>query len=94
MCTNIDEQFLFTPQNLIANIDKLGAWSAYGLASYALKHYFPDEYDEDGYCEVNTEVALLEKLSCTSWIDVIIKYEKEVGYGDVESFNPGAVNSF
>jgi hypothetical protein len=28
---NEDSSIIFTPENLIENIDKLGAWSAYGL---------------------------------------------------------------
>lgn len=82
-------KFKFTPDNLIDNLDKLGAWSMYGLASSALQHYFPEEY-EDGYCSTLTEVKLLEKLGCDYWEDAIIKYHKEVGYKG--EFNPKAVN--
>jgi hypothetical protein len=56
-------RFVFTPENLIQNIDKLGPWSAYGLAATALSRYFPDEYDEDGFCEVDREVEI-GRASC------------------------------
>ena len=58
------KRFVFTPENIIANIDKLGAWSAYGLASVALRHYFPEEYDENGDCSIRREMELVKKLGC------------------------------
>jgi ABC-type antimicrobial peptide transport system ATPase subunit len=70
----------FTPENLLSNLDKLGAWSLYGLATDALKHYFPDEYDEYGYCETRREIELVYKLGCKSWNDVVIKYHNEISY--------------
>ena len=73
-------EFKFTEDNLIENIHKLGAWSSYGLATVALQHYFPNEYDADGYCNTTREVELLEKLGCMYWHDVIIKYHMEIGY--------------
>jgi len=88
------EKFLFTPENLLDNLDKLGAWSSYGLASGALQHYFPDEYDEDGYCETSKECALVAKLGCKTWQDVIVKYHTEIGYQAPNGFNPEAVNEF
>lgn len=86
--------FLFTSENLIENIEKLGPWSAYGLASSALMHYFPDAYDEDGNCKEGTimEVELCYKLGCAYWQDVIIKFQNEVGYNAPDGFNPDAVN--
>jgi hypothetical protein len=86
--------FIFTPENLIENLDKLGPWSAYGLASEALRHYFPESYDEDGNCEVSEEANLLEKLGCQYWHDVIIKYHKEVGYVAPNGFDSRIVNEF
>jgi len=86
------EKFIFTPDNLLDNLDKLGAWSAYGLASSALLHYFPDEYDENGDCSIQREVELVEKLGCHSWQDVIIKYQNEVGYDAPNGFNTDCVN--
>lgn len=83
-------EFVFTPDNIIENIEKLGAWSAYGLASSALKHYFPDEYDENDFCEVDKEIELMRSLGCESWQDVIKKYSSEIGYE--YPFNPDAVN--
>ncbi len=72
--------FVFTSDNLIENIEKLGAWSAYGLASSALQHYFPNKYDVDGNCDTIKEVELCERLGCNTWQEVIIKYQMEVGY--------------
>lgn len=87
----MSKQFIFTPENLLDNLRKLGAWSAYGLASSALMHYFPNEYDEDGNCETSKEVVLLRRLGCESWQDVIAKYHKEVGY---TYLNPDIVNEY
>ncbi len=88
------ENFNFTPENLLENIDKLGAWSSYGLAQHALDHYFPGEYDEWGWCGIDREVELLEKLDCKGWQDVIIKYHKEVGYSEGVLSNKLFVNEY
>lgn len=85
-------KFIFTPENLLDNLDKLGAWSAYGLASEALKYYFPEEYDENGDCDTIREAELSEKLGCKYWQDVIIKYQNEVGYKAPNGFDPKYVN--
>jgi len=87
-----NKTFRFTPANLIANLDKLGAWSSYGLAETALKHYFPYEYDEDGYAPIETELRLMKELNCDNWQDAIIKYHNEVGYKG--RFNPKGVNQY
>lgn len=89
-----EETFVFTPDNLLDNLEKLGAWSSYGLASSALKHYFPEEYDEDGYCDTLKECELLGRLGCNTWQDVIAKYQNEVGYDAPDGFNPLAVNQY
>lgn len=83
-----------TPENLIENIEKIGPWSIYGLATYALQHYFPNEYDEDDSCDTQREVQLLYELGFDCWQDVVIKYQKEVGYNAPYGFNPDAVNEF
>lgn len=75
-----ESDFIFTPENLLDNLDKLGAWSSYGLASIALQHYFPEEYDQNDGCDTNREVELLEKLGVHYWQDAIVKYHKEIGY--------------
>jgi hypothetical protein len=82
----------FTPENLIQNIHLVGPWSAYGLASEAIQHYFPKEYDEEGNCDISTEVKLMYDLGCDNWHDVIIKFHKEVGYKAPNGFNILAVN--
>ena len=92
--TDVSSRFLFTPENLLENIDKLGPWLAYGLASEALQHYFPDDYDEDGYCDTAEEVKLLDRLGCQYWHDAIVKYQNEVGYVAPSGFDPDAVNEF
>ncbi len=76
-------------KNLIKQLPNIGPWSTYGLASQALQHYFPEAYDEDGYCETYNEVQLLPLIGCEYWQDVVIKYHKEIGY---KGFNPIAVN--
>jgi len=50
------KRFKFTPKNLLKNLNKLGPWSSYALAVDALMHYFPDEYDEDGHCELDRDI--------------------------------------
>lgn len=82
----------FTPENLLKNLNKLGGWSAYGLASQALRHYFPEEYSEDKFTSTQREVELLRKLGCRWWTDAIKKYHKEVGYKG--EFDPAYVNEF
>lgn len=86
---------MITTHNLLDHIDEIGPWSAYGLASEALQHYFPDEYDEHGHCEVSREAELVDKLGCRYWQDVVKKYHTEIGYtrpGGI--FDDGAVNKF
>ena len=87
--------FAFTSENLIANIDKLGPWSAYGMASSALAHYFTEKYDEEKGINpsVSEEVDLMQSLGIDNWHDLIIKYHNEVGYDDGgEGFNPLFIN--
>ena len=69
-----EDRFLFTPENLLENLHKLGPWSAYGLASVALQHYFPDEYDEDGNQIGGTEM-LCTKRNVQMYS---FKYEKNI----------------
>lgn len=45
----ITTELIITSDNLIENIDKIGAWSIYGLANIALQHYFPFVYEDDKY---------------------------------------------
>jgi hypothetical protein len=94
----MDKSFVFTPDNLIENIEKVGAWSSYGLASAALQHYFPSEYDENGNCEkgVIREIELCNMLDCKYWQDVIIKFQNEVGYKvtNPNGFSPDCVNEY
>lgn len=90
----ITQKLIITSDNLIENIDKIGAWSIYGLATEALKHYFPHEYDENDNCDTYREVELLRELDLDYWQDVVIKYQKEVGYKAPYGFNPDAVNEF
>ena len=86
-----DEKFVFTPDNLIENLEKLGPWSCYGLASEALQHYFPEAYDnEERNPTVYEEIELMKKIDCEYWEDVIKKYHAEVGW--TGEFNPGWVN--
>lgn len=84
-------EFQFTPSNLIENIDKVGPWSAYGLAAIALKHYFPEDHPEDGI-STEDQIKLIGKLGCETWHDVIIKFQNEVGYDAPNGFNRVFVN--
>lgn len=90
----IKTQLQITPENLIENIEKIGAWSIYGLATEALQYYFPREYDENDCCDTQREVQLLQELGFNCWQDVVIKYQKEVGYKVPDDFNLAAVNEF
>jgi len=83
-----------TSENLIENLQNIGPWSTYGLASIALQHYFPKEYDYNGFCETKREVELANKLGCQYWEDVIKKYQKEVGYNAPDGFNEDYVNEY
>lgn len=91
---DIDDSFIFTPANLIKNLQKLGPWSSYGLASSALQHYFPEEYNDEEYTLPTKEVELCNKLQCDYWRDVIIKYHKEIGYKSRELANTDYVNAY
>lgn len=69
------KEFVCTPENIIDNLYKLGAWSAFYLAEIAIKHYHPEV----------TEISDMVKLKCdgkenTYWEDWIEKYQKEIGY--------------
>lgn len=79
--------FVFTPENLLDNLEKLGPWSAYGLAEEAIHHYHPEISEiEDTLKRIQAQAA----VSPGGWHDWIVKYHKEVGYEG--PFNPGAVN--
>lgn len=84
----------FTPKNLIENLPHLGPWSSYGLASSAIQHYFPEIYDEEGYCDVEKEVEKLKELGFIWWHDVVEKYHKEIGYTLEELSNKNYVNEY
>lgn len=90
----MEKNFIFTPENLIDNIEKLGPWSAYGLAAEALRYYYPGSYDEDSGCDINEEVRLLRDLGCESWDDLVVKFQNEVGYIAPNGFHCGAVNNY
>ena len=82
----------FTPENLIENLPNIGPWSAYGLASSAIQHYFPEIYDEYNYCEVEKEVEKMKYMGFDYWHDVIKKYHEEIGYTMEELSNKEYVN--
>lgn len=84
-------KFVFTKENLIDNINKLGPWSAYGLASEALRFYFPDEYNDDEDTSTAREAELLIEMGFKYWTDVIEKYHKDVGYSKLD---PTYVNEY
>lgn len=75
------DEFVFTPDNLLDNLHRVGYKSTYGLASIAIAHYYPEIGElEDPIFRINKEVAAIEKLGCKTWEDVITKYHTEVGY--------------
>jgi len=83
---------IFTPDNLIENIDKIGAWSIFSLAETALQHYYPNEFDEDGECETTRCAELVNEMGLNYWQDVVIKYQNEVGY-KCKEFSTDYVNA-
>lgn len=86
--------FQFTPKNIIKNIDKIGPWSAYGLAVEAIEHYHPSvKRIKDFQKKLEKQVYFSHKRGF-SWHDWIIKYQKEVGYYAPKGFNKSAVNEF
>jgi len=72
----------FTKDNLIENIDKVGAWSQMMLAEKALCYYFPDLEEDDGYISTSKAASCLSDTGLKWWSDVIIKYHEEVGFND------------
>lgn len=89
----INETFIFTTYNLIDNLDKLGPWSSYGLASMALEHYFPGIEELEGLELIEAECLCLEIMGFEYWDDVIKKYHTEIGYKPENGiFSPKFVN--
>jgi len=93
MNTTKQQNFIFTPDNLLDNLDKLGAWSSYGLACEAFEYYFPEykEKRDKNKDDIYFELKLLERLRCNNWQCAIIKYHKEIGY---KNFREGMVNEY
>lgn len=69
---------VFTPENLIENMDKLGPWSARVLFEEAMEHYFPEEWGDGPKDWLFLELP--EQLGCETWQDVVRKYHTEIGY--------------
>jgi 3-phenylpropionate/cinnamic acid dioxygenase small subunit len=90
------EQFIFTPDNLLDNLDKLGAWSSYGLAEEAIYHYFPHvKRIRDTARQIQEMCRISEVMGNYQWQDWIKKYQKEVGYKRPTGFfDEGAVNQY
>lgn len=86
---------IFTTKNLIKNIKKLGAWSAYGLAEEALEYYHPSLKRLTGIDLLNKQIYFLHKDGLSTWQDVIVKYHKEVGYKPLNGiFKKESVNEY
>jgi len=86
-----NDRFIFTPDNLIDNVHKLGGWSAYGMAEEAINYYYPYIAEiEDVQKRIDKEVEAIGLLGGNCWQDVIVKYHREVGYKG--EFNPDCVN--
>lgn len=85
----------FKPANIIKNIHKIGAWSAYGLAEEAIEHYHPSikRFKNDVTKLLERQVHFSQKRGFT-WHDWIVKYQKEVGYKIKGYWNKDAVNEF
>jgi hypothetical protein len=89
------EDILFTTENLLDNLDQLGAWSSFGLAEEAIKYYYPDEFHEENGCPSGRVAELLHEMGFRFWHEVIQKYHTEVGYKPLNGvFNTDAVNKF
>lgn len=91
-----DDGFQFTPENLLDNIDRLGPWSLYALAETALEYYHPSlkRYAHDPLKLLERQMHFMEKDGMKYWSDVIIKFQKEVGYYAPDGFNRSAVNEY
>ena len=88
------KQFVFTPENLIKNIKKIGPWSAFGLAEEAMFHYFPHIKRMRDTAKQITEMARVSVVVGMCWEDWIVKYQKEVGYDAPGGFSIEYVNEF
>ena len=89
---NVKKCFVFTPKNILKNLNRLGAWSTYGLASFALKHYFPKSYTHDVLPQ--NEVKLLTIIGCKEWREAVVKYHTEIGYTYADLSNTDYVNAY
>jgi hypothetical protein len=82
---------VFTPENLLDNIESLGPWSSYALAEIAICHYFPDVR------KIKKPVDLIKAMSDLCfiyemyWSDWIIMYHNDIGY---KRINPRFVNEY
>ena len=90
----MNKQFVFTPENLIKNIKKIGPWSAFGLAEEAMFHYFPHIKRMRDTAKQIGEMARISSLFEMDWGDWIVKYQKEVGYDAPNGFGREYVNEF
>lgn len=86
---------VFTSENIIDNIEKIGPWSLYGLAEEAIHHYKPwIKYVQDPNKKITYQINAMVKMGCNTWGEMVIKYQKEVGYGDAREFNPDYINEY
>jgi len=85
---------IFTKENLIENLDKVGPWSMLCLAEEAVEHYFPWD-DEYGSREVKETVKLVKQLGYENFQDLVEKFHTDVGYKPEEgTFNSDCINQY
>lgn len=89
----IETEFIFTPENLLENLKKLGPWSSFYLAEKSIEYYHPECKEMD----MVKKIDYMASLKCkgkknTNWHDWIVRYQKEVGYKS--RFSPKYVNAY
>jgi hypothetical protein len=82
------KDFVFTPDNLIDNLDRLGPWSTFALAEEAMLHYFPSLEFKDMVERISRMAAICCKYEMC-WQDMVLLYHLDKGY---KNFNPDYVN--
>jgi hypothetical protein len=83
------DKFVFTPDNLIDNYDKVGPWSNCYLAEIAIRYYEPRFNKLQRELRMG-DVQLMAHL-CDEWQTIVWLYHLDVGY---KSFPDGYVNEY
>lgn len=79
--------FVFTPENLIDNLDKIGGWSLLSLSETAIAYYHPHLKPKDEF----ERMDIVQMINAEpDWYDVVKRYHLEIGY--TTEINPDVVN--